>query len=43
MVKNVLVKIPAVLSNTRLFNLQNFFFINVPLVPMKRVGNVILG
>ena len=34
-------KIPAVLSNTNLFNLQKKLSINVPLVLVKRVGNVL--
>ena len=42
MTKKVLVKIRAVLSNINLFSLQKKF-INVPLVLVKRVGNVILG
>ena len=41
--KEALVKIPAVLSNTNLFNIQKTLSINVSLIVVKRVGNVILG
>jgi len=37
----VLVNIPAALSNIDLFNLHNKLFINVPFVPVKRVGKLI--
>ena len=36
-------KIPAVLSNKNVFNIQKKLSINVPLVLVKRAGNVILG
>ena len=35
------VKIPALISNIDLFDLQKTFYISVPLVLVKRVGKVI--